>query len=172
MWMPLLTWLSLAEHLKRYICSFVIFIFIYMMFAQSHSLKHIYINIHFYLSTMSWKLLDFDKLLPCPSTGQGSTVKPLDCVNLFIKLRLCYVKTLNITNLRGNHQNVWYIEVKSIFFCKGMFTEGTFVMQQCIVRHPEVLLSFEIQGLKDFYCCLPFPCSSSVACWHTFIRLR
>ena len=34
-----------------------------------------------------------------------------DRPNLFVKSRVCYIENLNMTNLRGNGQNVHYIEV-------------------------------------------------------------
>ena len=34
-----------------------------------------------------------------------------DRSNFFVKWRVCYIENLNITNLRGNDQNVRYIEV-------------------------------------------------------------
>jgi len=34
-----------------------------------------------------------------------------DQPNLFVKLRVRYIENLDITNLRGNDQNVCYIEV-------------------------------------------------------------
>ena len=34
-----------------------------------------------------------------------------DRPNLFIKWRVCYIENLDIMNLRGNDQNVSYIEV-------------------------------------------------------------
>ena len=34
-----------------------------------------------------------------------------DPPNLFVKWRVCYIQNLDITNLRGNDQNVCYIEV-------------------------------------------------------------
>ena len=34
-----------------------------------------------------------------------------DQPNLFVKWRACYIENFDITNLRGNDQNVCYIEV-------------------------------------------------------------
>ena len=34
-----------------------------------------------------------------------------DQPNFFVTLRVCYIENLDITNLRGNDQNVCYIEV-------------------------------------------------------------
>ena len=48
---------------------------------------------------------------------KGTTVEPLfnkvagDRPNLFVKWRVRYIENLDITNLRGNDQNVRYIEV-------------------------------------------------------------
>ena len=50
-------------------------------------------------------------------TGYTSTVEPRfnevagDRPNVFVKWRVRYIENLDITNLRGNDQNVRYIEV-------------------------------------------------------------
>ena len=58
-------------------------------------------------------------LVPSPffNFGIGITVEPRfnkvagDRPNLFVKWRVRYIENLDITNLRGNDQNVRYIEV-------------------------------------------------------------
>ena len=51
------------------------------------------------------------------ATNGDTTVEPRfnevagDRPYLFVKWRVCYIKNLDITNLRGNDQNVRYIEV-------------------------------------------------------------
>ena len=46
--------------------------------------------------------------------GGGESPQPLetrDRPNLFVKWRVRYIENLDITNMRGNEQNVCYIEV-------------------------------------------------------------
>ena len=51
------------------------------------------------------------------NNSYSTTVEPRfnevagDRPNLFVKLRVRYIENLDITNLRGNDQNVRYIEV-------------------------------------------------------------
>ena len=83
---------------------------------------------------------------------KGNTVEPRfnevagDWPNLFVKLRVCYIENLDITNLRGNDQNVRYIEVivNDWLICNtGDFCHAI----QCNFRHPEVP-RFEMQFIK------------------------
>ena len=41
----------------------------------------------------------------------GTLILAGDRQILFVSLRVCYIENLNITNWRGNDQNVCYIEV-------------------------------------------------------------
>ena len=46
--------------------------------------------------------------------GGGESPQPLETgnrPNLFVKWRVRYIENLDITNMRGNEQNVCYIEV-------------------------------------------------------------
>ena len=61
-----------------------------------------------------------------------------DRPNLFVKLRVRYIENLDITNLRGNHQNVRYIEVIVNDWFSTQVTSVTqfnaiFVTQKCRV---------------------------------------
>ena len=62
-------------------------------------------------------LIRFDHIQICLVLMWTITVEPRfnevagDRPNLFVKWRVRYIETLDITNLRGNDQNVRYIEV-------------------------------------------------------------
>ena len=79
-----------------------------------------------------------------------------DRPNLFVNSRVRYIENLDITNLRGNDQNVRYIEVivndlditnitnDILMICNtGDFCHAI----QCNFRHPEVP-RFEMQFIK------------------------
>ena len=67
-----------------------------------------------YLSLMTFDNQDVEVFLP---QIKLHTVEPRfnevagDRSNLFVKWRVCYIKNLDIMNLRGHDQNVRYIEV-------------------------------------------------------------
>ena len=65
----------------------------------------------FGLNTTGLSQSHFTNLSACSSLEPWFNEVTRDRPNLFVKLRVRYIENLDITNLRGNDENVRYIEV-------------------------------------------------------------
>ena len=97
-----------------------------------------------------------------------------DRPNLFFKWRVCYIENLDITNLRGNDQNVRYIEViindwfvtqvtsVEILLCQYLWH----VISRSLKGFCLLIFTIRIKGFADCWSVQHLSAVEYSACWH------